>query len=63
MSYWNDERQRNGENPSCPFGLWRKSGHTSFSPSTLESPKPSGSASSGRIFAHNAIHPGRVNRP
>jgi hypothetical protein len=34
-----------------------------FSPSTLEPPKPSGSAASGRIFARNAIHPGSVNRP
>jgi len=63
MSYWSDERQRNGENRPRPFGLWRKSGHTLFSPSTLEPPKPSGSASSGQIFVHNAIHPSSVNRP
>ena len=29
----------------------------------LEPPKPSGAASSGRILAHNAIHPSRVSRP
>jgi hypothetical protein len=26
MSYWSDERQRNGENQPSPSGLWRKSG-------------------------------------
>jgi hypothetical protein len=55
-----DERQRNRENWSQPFGLRRKSGHTSLSPSTLEPPKTSGSASSGPIFARNAAH-GKVN--
>jgi len=77
MGYWSDKRQRNGENRPRPFGLWQnpgvpgdstwslewKFGHTLFSPSTLEPPKPSGSAASGRIFARNAIHPGSVNRP
>ena len=63
MNYWSDERQRNGENRPRPFGLCRKSGHTSFSPSAVGSPQPSGSASSGRIFAHNAIHPSSVSRP
>ncbi len=56
-----------GENPGVPSdGLWSlgwKSGHTLFSPSTLEPPKPAGSASSGPIFARNAIHPGSLNRP
>jgi hypothetical protein len=33
--------------------LRRKSGHTSFSPSTVDPPQPSGSASSGPIFARN----------
>jgi hypothetical protein len=46
-----------------PFGLWSKSGHTSFSPSTVDPPQPSGSASSGPIFSRNAIHPSSVNRP
>ena len=77
VDHWSDERQRNGENRPRPFGLRRKSGHTSFSPSTVGPPQPSGSASSGRIFARNpgspahdfyalgwnAIHPSSVNRP
>jgi hypothetical protein len=77
MRYWSDKRQRNGEKRPRSFdfypnaekrrvwgpGLWRKSNHTSFSPSTLEPPKPSGSASSGLICAYNAIHPSSVNRP
>ena len=77
MTYWSDERRRNGENRPRPSGfnpntqrsragdpgLWRKSGHTSFSPSTVGPPQPSGSVSSGRIFAHNAIHPSSVSRP
>ena len=58
-----DEQQRNRENWPRPFGLRRKSGHTSFSPSTVGPPQPSGSASSGRIFARNAIHSSSVNRP
>jgi hypothetical protein len=33
--------------------LRRKSGHTSFSPSAVDPPQPSGSASSGPIFARN----------
>jgi hypothetical protein len=63
MSYWSDERQQNEENRPRPVGLWPKLSHTSFSPSTLEPPKPSVSASSGSIFAHNAVHPSSVNRP
>jgi hypothetical protein len=62
MNYWSDARQRTGENRPRPFGLRRKSGHTSFSPLTVDPPQPSGSASSGRIFARNAIHPSSVNR-
>jgi len=58
-----DDRRGNRENWPQPAGLRRKSGHTSFSPSTVGPPQPSGSASSGRIFTRNAIHPGSVNRP
>jgi hypothetical protein len=66
------QRSRSGspglwQNPGVPgdrtWSLEWKFGHTLFSPSTLEPPKPSGSAASGRIFARNAIHPGSVNRP
>jgi hypothetical protein len=39
-----DKRQRNRENWPQPSGLRRKSGHTLFSPLTLEPPKPAGSA-------------------
>ena len=63
VDHWSDERQRNRENWPRPFGLRRKFGHTSFSPSTLEPPKPSGSASFGPIFPRNAIHSSSVNRP
>ena len=63
MNYWSNERQRNGENRPRPSGLWRKSVHTSFSPSTVGPPQSSGSASSTRISAHNAIHLSSVNRP
>ena len=63
MNYWSDEGQRNGEDRTRPDGLWRKFSHTSFSPSTVGPPQPSGSASSGWIFAHNAIQPSSVNRP
>ena len=76
-TYFSDERRRDRENPPRPFGLRRKSGHTSLSPSTLGSPKPSGSASSpphgprpvrggpgsGPIFSRNAVRPIRVSRP
>ncbi len=76
MTHWSDTRQRNGENRPRPSGfhpitqssrvgdpgLWRKFGHTSFSPSTVVPPQPSDSASSGRIFAHNAVHTSSVNR-
>jgi hypothetical protein len=63
MSYWSDERQRNGESRPRPSGLWRKSGHTSLLSLCLESPNPADFASSDRIFAHNAIHPSSVSRP
>ena len=63
MNYWSDERRRNGENRPHPFGLRRKSRHTSFSPSTVGPPQPSGSASSGAIFGSSAVHPSSVNRP
>jgi hypothetical protein len=46
-----------------PSGCGEKSGHTSLSSSTVGPPQPSDSASSGRIFARNAIHPNSVNRP
>ncbi len=46
-----------------PKGCGEKSGHISFSPSTVDPPQPSGSASSGPIFARNAIHLSIVNRP
>ena len=59
----NDDRRRNRENWPQPFGLRRKSGHTSFPPSTVDPPQSSGSASSGRFFARNAIHASSVNRP
>jgi hypothetical protein len=51
-----DERRRDRENWPQPFGLRRKSGHTSLSASTLEPPKPSASASSGPIFARQRTH-------
>ena len=63
MNYWNDERQRNVEKRPPPFGLRRKSRHTSFSPSTVRPPQPSGSASCGAIFGSSAVHPSSVNRP
>ena len=59
----NDDRRRNRENCPRPFGLRRKSGHTSFPPSTVDPPQSSGSASSGRFFARNAIYASSVNRP
>jgi hypothetical protein len=43
--------------------LRRKPNHTSLSASTLEPPKPSSSASSGLVFARNAVRPNSVNRP
>jgi hypothetical protein len=63
MHYWSDKRQRNRGNWPRPFGLRRKPGHTSFSSWNLEPPNPAGSASSGRIFARNAIRLSSVNRP
>ena len=57
-----DERRRNRENWPRPFGLRRKAGHTSFSPSTVDPPQPSGSASSGPFFARNAARPIVNNR-
>src|ERR1017187_3104309 len=61
--YPSDDGRRAGENWPRPFGLLRKSGHTSFSPSTVDPPQPSGSASYGRIFAGSATRRGSVNRP
>ena len=58
-----DDRRGNRENWPRPAGLRRKSGHTSFSPLTVDPPQPSGPASSGPIFTRNAIHPSSVNRP
>src|SRR6266567_9496783 len=58
-----DDRRGNRENWPRPEGLRRKSVHTSFSPLTVDPPQPSGSASSGPIFARNAIHLGSMNRP
>ena len=52
-----------GGNWPRPERLRRKSGHTSFSPSAVDPPQPSGSASSGRIFPRNAIRLSSVNRP
>ena len=46
-----------------PKGCGENSVHTSFSSSTVDPPQPSDSASSGRIFARNDIHPSSVNRP
>ncbi len=46
-----------------PKGCGEESGHTSFSPLTVDPPQPAGSASSGPIFARNAIHLSSVNRP
>src|SRR6266568_6486237 len=40
-----NDRQRNRENWPRPFGFRRKSGHTSFSPLTVDPPQPAGSAS------------------
>ena len=67
----NDQGRRNVERWPRPFGLRRKSGHTSFPPSTVGPPQPSGSASSpphgrrpvrggpgsGRIFSSNDGRP------
>ena len=61
--YQSDDGRRSGENWPRPFGLRRKSGHTSFSPSTVDPPQPSGSASSGRIFTRSATRRGSVIRP
>src|ERR1035441_5488476 len=44
--YPSDDGRRAWENWPRPFGLLRKSGHTSFSPSSVAPPQPSGSASS-----------------
>ncbi len=58
-------------------GCGERSGHTSFSPLSVDPPQPAGSASSptpqtktwlwgprpGPIFARNAIHLSSVNRP
>ena len=66
-----DDRRRNRENWPRPFGLRQKTGHTSFSPSTVDPPQPSSSASSpphgrrsvrggsasGPFFARNATTP------
>ena len=52
-----------GKTGPGPKGCGKKSGHTSFSPSTVDPPQPSGSASSGPIFARNDIHPSSVSRP
>ena len=46
-----------------PIGLRRKWDQTLFSPSNLEPPGPSDSASSGPIFSRNAACPRSVNRP
>ena len=46
-----------------PKGCGENSVHTSFSSSTVDPPQPSDSASSGRIFARNDIHPSSVNKP
>jgi len=53
----------NRENPLSPSGLRPKSGHTLLSSSFVVPPQPSDSASSGLIFARNAVRPKRVNRP
>ncbi len=63
VDHWSGERQRNRENWPRPFGFRRKSGHTLFSPLTVGAPQTAGSASSGPIFARNAIHSSRVSRP
>jgi hypothetical protein len=63
MNHWSDERQQSEENRPRPYGLRRKSRHTSFSPLAVGSPRPSGSASSDAIFARSAIHPSSVSRP
>jgi hypothetical protein len=55
-----DEIGKIGPGPKGCEGKWD---HTSLSPSTVDPPQPSGSASSGPVFAHNAIHPSSVNRP
>jgi len=58
-----DERQRRGENWPRPSGLWRKSGHTSFSSLRVVSPCDADSPLSDPIFARNAARSNRVNRP
>ncbi len=63
LKHFSDERQSDRENPPCPFGLRRKSGHTSLSALTGGLPQPAASASSDRIFSRNAVRPNSVNRP
>jgi len=66
VDHWSNERSaaaENRENWPRPFGLWRKFGHTLLPASTGGLPQPSAIASSGQIFARNAIHPNSVNRP
>ena len=63
LEHFSDERQSDGENPPRPFGLRRKSGHTSLSALTGVLPQPAAAASSGPIFARNAARHNSVNRP
>jgi hypothetical protein len=62
LKHFSDERQSDRENPPRPFGLRRKSGHSSLSALTGVLPQPAASASSGLIFARNAVRPNSVNR-
>jgi len=63
LKHFSDERQSDRKNPPRPFGLRRKSGHTSLPALTGGLPQPAAVASSGLIFARNAARPNRVNRP
>ena len=77
LKHFSDERQSDRENPPRPFGfhpntqrsrVWGpglrgKSGHASLSALTGGLPQPAASASSGPIFARNAVRPNSVNRP
>jgi hypothetical protein len=58
-----DEQRRRRENWPRPFGLRRKSGHTSFSSLHVVRPCAADSASSDLIFACNAARPNSVNGP
>jgi len=52
-----DEKRSHRENPAHPEGLRQKSSHTSLSSLPVDPPQAVDSASSGWIFARNAVRP------